>query len=174
MIDMDNEMKLIKCVISRIAHDLINPLGAMSMMMDESLDSGMIRESLNDSISSLEIIRCLFSDNLMIDHAHKISSKHIENVKWDFSNNNQNDIAMIMLILSIIMKQKHQEGVIFLSNKNLEIKIDMNEEEVDALNLSENSLSSYSSYVYLMALICKKNDYKIEYKDASFKINFSA
>ncbi len=165
-----DHLNLTRHIILRITHDLINPLGAMSMMIDDINEhKDMISESLDDAINILEIVRSIFNPSLTLSHAQKISNKYIQDVSWNIENDIGN-VAAIMLTLSFISMQKQQKSVINLLKNEINIDLALSNEELDALHLRENSLSSYTSYIYLVAILSKENSYNIIYDNNSLTI----
>ena len=87
------EIRFIKTLISRICHDLINPIGAMKMIMDEMQNTSqnvddslsqhdmsnyeLLSDSINHAMQTLDMLRHALNDNLSITNVEKlIMQKH--------------------------------------------------------------------------------------------------
>ncbi|QEK37831.1 hypothetical protein FZC35_00305 [Candidatus Cytomitobacter indipagum] len=159
-------------LISRISHDLINPLGGVAMLLDQKIDSesqDIIKESINHAMQVLDIIRSIFSSNLTVNHAEKIIQK-INYIELDFQNTPRNldNLAQILLTICLVFLQKQKKGKVIVTETMVELDIIINEDELSGLFLK--NLSSYSCYFYLIGQLSK--DKTVKYENQIMQIIF--
>ncbi|QEK38812.1 histidine kinase [Candidatus Cytomitobacter primus] len=164
-------MPLLQTIIARISHDLLNPLGAMDMLMsldDIQGNQELIKESLANAINILEITRNILNPNLGLQHVGKILGKY-DNIKLEITmEEDKENVPSIILLLALIASQKQQQVTINITNQSLSIDMQINAEEVQALQ--KQDLSSYTCYFHLIGVLSEK--YTIDYRGNMLKIVF--
>lgn len=144
---------LLKTLVSRICHDLMNPIGAIKMLLsvDPSIinNPNEIEAPINETLQTLDILRNMLNTNLNLNHVQKIiTSPNLSiEIEDDYT---KPYLANILLLLSLTLLHKQKKFQITISNK-ISVQVDLHSEEIQALE--NKSLSAYTIYLYLIKYI---------------------
>lgn len=135
MSDITNRIneQFVNTLLSRLSHDLINPIGGVDMLLSQSADADameIIKESIGEAIQLLDIIRNIFNPNLTLNHVEKMAEK-IGLVSMDIRNlSNNTNLPKILLLTILIAMQKKQNITIIIAESDTKITIPINQEEL--------------------------------------------
>ena len=72
-------------------------------------------------------------------------------------------MSNITILLAFILHKKKQNREINISDKKIETHFEIQNVELDALSLKQESQCSYNTYFYLIGLFCKELNYNLSF-----------
>lgn len=165
--------EIIEALITRIMHDLINPIGSAQMACEQikmGIESEQILDNcLNNAIEKLEIFRSLFkksAEKKSVQANMELIKKYIANNNLDFTI--ETNLNMPILTFFLTQKMTSKSVIKFIDNEITLESIFLKEEEIDALSSKANSINSGNILPYL-AWLYEKN-ISVEKENMNWKV----
>ena len=153
-----NILAIIDAVVTRICHDLINPIGTAQMALEQlnneqNLETKtLIANCLEQACEKLDLFRTIFNINGQHDHAIELLYKYIKthnlNIKID-----DGTLLKTALMFFLIQKMTTKSSIRINNNEIILENIRLNEQEIQALEGNMQEINTGNVLPFLAQLI---------------------
>ena len=173
--DANNEtmLELTDALITRICHDLINPIGTAQMVIEDlsckEEEKNLLKNCIDQTAEKLDLFRTIFRQNTENEHSITLLYKYIKknNLQVDVQNA---DSLKPALIFFLINKMISKSSIIIFEKEIVLQNIRLSEEEIEALEGRSTELNAGNILPFISQLIDGKMQIENQGSHLSWKI----
>lgn len=148
---------IIDTLLTKICHDLINPLGSAQMAFEEN-EQEFLEQSIKESILKIDMYRFLYRSNVEDELQVKKFNDFLQQTKFNIKiNYHHHKISPLLFFLS--QKMLDKSSIIINEHEILLNYVFFNEKEIKAIEGIFDSIETSNIIIYLAYL-----QYKLYYK----------